>query len=93
MKLCIDDANVERIRHIYAYFPVDGVSTNPSILAKTGRTPYEVLKEIRSIIGEEGELFESAYTTIGDLVSGRVEAPAWGEAMDQLFKVGETPAA
>ena len=54
MKLCIDDANVERIRHIYAYFPVDGVSTNPSILAKTGRTPYEVLKEIRSIIGEEG---------------------------------------
>lgn len=43
--------------------------------------------------GEEGELFESAYTTIGDLVSGRVEAPAWGEAMDQLFKVGETPAA
>ncbi len=60
MKLCIDDANVERIRHIYAYFPVDGVSTNPSILAKTGRTPYEVLKEIRSIIGEEGELFVQA---------------------------------
>ena len=39
---------------------MDGVSTNPSILAKTGRTPYEVLKEIRSIIGEEGELFVQA---------------------------------
>ena len=57
MKLCIDDADVKKIRHIYEYYPVDGVSTNPSILAKTGRNPYEVLREIRSIIGEDGELF------------------------------------
>lgn len=57
MKLCIDIADVAQIRHIYEFFPVDGVSTNPSILAKAGRNPYEVLKEIRSIIGENGELF------------------------------------
>ena len=60
MKFCIDDANVEKIRRIYEYYPIDGVSTNPSILAKTGRDPYEVLKEIRSIIGEDGELFVQA---------------------------------
>ena len=60
MKLCIDDANVEKIRRIYDLYPVDGVSTNPSILARTGRKPYEILKEIRSIIGEEGELFVQA---------------------------------
>ena len=60
MKFCIDDANVEKIRRIYEYYPVDGVSTNPSILAKCGRDPYEVLKEIRSIIGEDGELFVQA---------------------------------
>lgn len=57
MKLCIDIADVTQIRHIYEFFPVDGVSTNPSILAKTGKNPYEVLKEIRSLIGEDGELF------------------------------------
>ena len=51
MKFCIDDANVEKIRRIYEYYPVDGVSTNPSILAKAGRDPFEVLKEIREIIG------------------------------------------
>ena len=60
MKLCIDDANVEKIRRVYDLFPVDGVSTNPSILAKTGRNPYEVLKEIRSIVGDDGELFVQA---------------------------------
>lgn len=42
---------------------------------------------------DESELFESAYTMIGDLVSGRIEAPAWGEAMDQLFKEDEAAAA
>lgn len=60
MKFCIDDADVEKIRKIYEYYPVDGVSTNPSILAKVGREPYEVLTEIRDIIGEEGELFVQA---------------------------------
>ena len=60
MKFCIDDANIEMIRRIYEYYPVDGVSTNPTILARTGREPGEVLREIRSVIGEEGELFVQA---------------------------------
>ena len=60
MKLCIDHADTDEIRRICAVYPIDGVSTNPSILAKSGRPPYEVLKEIRSIIGPEGELFVQA---------------------------------
>lgn len=60
MLLCIDTADTAAIKRIYEYYPVDGVSTNPSILAKTGREPYEVLKEIRGIIGPEGELFVQA---------------------------------
>ena len=60
MKLIIDDANVEKIKKIYEYYPVDGVTTNPSILAKSGRAPYEVLKEIRQIIGDEAQLHVQA---------------------------------
>lgn len=56
MKLLIDDANVEKIRKIYQYYSIDGVTTNPSILAKSGRKPYEVLKEIRELIGDNAEL-------------------------------------
>ncbi|SDY40525.1 transaldolase family protein [Eubacterium barkeri] len=56
MKLIIDDANIDKIKSIYDYFPVDGVTTNPSILAKTGRPPFETLKEIRRFIGEGTEL-------------------------------------
>lgn len=56
MKFLIDDANVEKIREIREYYPLDGVTTNPSILAKSGRNPYDVLREIRGIIGEEADL-------------------------------------
>ena len=62
MKVCIDDANVEKIRRIYEFYPVDGVSTNPTILSKAGRPPYETLREIRSIVGNDGELFVQTTT-------------------------------
>ena len=56
MKLLIDDANIEKIKRIYEYYAIDGVTTNPSILAKNGKNPYETLKEIREFIGEDAEL-------------------------------------
>lgn len=56
MKLIIDDADTKAIARLVEYYPIDGVTTNPSILAKSGRQPFEVLKEIRSIIGQELEL-------------------------------------
>ncbi len=56
MKLLIDDADVSAIRRLYDYYPIDGVTTNPSILAKSGRQPYEVLCEIRELIGKDADL-------------------------------------
>ena len=56
MKILIDDADIEAIKALYPVYPSDGVTTNPSILAKSGRQPYDVLKEIRAFIGEEAEL-------------------------------------
>ena len=55
MKLLIDDAHIDLIKKICDYYPVDGVTTNPSILAKSGRQPFEILKEIRSFIGKDAE--------------------------------------
>ncbi|MDO5146304.1 MAG: transaldolase family protein [Eubacteriales bacterium] len=60
MKLIIDDAHIDLIKQVYEFYPVDGVTTNPSILAKSGRPPYEVLKEIREFIGEDAELHVQA---------------------------------
>ena len=56
MKLIVDFANLDQIKELYAYYPIDGVTTNPSIIAKEGKNPYAVLKKIREFIGAEAEL-------------------------------------
>ncbi|MGM9942043.1 MAG: transaldolase family protein [Bulleidia sp.] len=53
MKLLIDDADITKIRKLYDLYPIDGVTTNPTILSRTGRNPKEVLDEIRSVIGDD----------------------------------------
>ena len=60
MKLFIDDANLEAIKELNEYYPIDGVTTNPSILAKAKRDPRETLKAIREIIGEDKIIFAQA---------------------------------
>ena len=66
MKFCIDDANTEAIRRLCAAYPIDGVTTNPSILASAKRPPFEVLKEIREIIGYDRDLYVQAISPDAD---------------------------
>lgn len=56
MKLLIDDARISNIKAIYDQYPIDGVTSNPTILTKCGKQPYEALLEIREFIGAEAEL-------------------------------------
>jgi fructose-6-phosphate aldolase 2 len=60
MKLLIDDANIREIRRLYDLYPIDGVTTNPSILARAGSDPVSVLREIRAFIGEDALFFVQA---------------------------------
>lgn len=46
----IDTANVEEIREVNSWGVLDGVTTNPSLVAKEGRDFQEVIKEITSIV-------------------------------------------
>jgi transaldolase len=50
MKLFIDTADVEQIRTAWDWGIVDGVTTNPSWVARTGRRATEVYKEILDIV-------------------------------------------
>lgn len=50
MKYFIDTANVEEIRKAAALGILDGVTTNPSLIAKEGRNFEEVIKEITEIV-------------------------------------------
>jgi len=50
MKLFIDSAEVDKIREAWAWGIIDGVTTNPSHVAKTGRKHLEVYREICDIV-------------------------------------------
>lgn len=47
----LDTANLEEIKHINEFYPLDGVTTNPSIIAKEKTDFWKLLKDIRFIIG------------------------------------------
>ena len=50
MKFFIDTADVKEIREAHDLGLVDGVTTNPSLIAKSGRKFKDVIKEITSIV-------------------------------------------
>ena len=56
-------ADLNIIKGIYEYFPVSGVTTNPTIITRTGKEPYEVLTSIREFIGPEAQLHAQVIST------------------------------
>ena len=50
MKFFVDTADVEEIRDLASTGLLDGVTTNPSLVAKTGRDFIEILHEICAIV-------------------------------------------
>ena len=50
MKFFIDTAEIDEIRELHATGMVDGVTTNPSLILKSGRDIVEVTKEICELV-------------------------------------------
>lgn len=50
MKFFVDTADVDAIRELHALGMVDGVTTNPSLILKSGRDILEVTREICSFV-------------------------------------------
>jgi len=50
MKFFVDTADIDAIRELHALGMVDGVTTNPSLIMKSGRDIREVTKEICDLV-------------------------------------------
>ncbi len=53
MLFFLDTANVKEIARCFDLYPVSGVSTNPTLIAKEKRPFYDILSDIRKVIGEQ----------------------------------------
>lgn len=79
MKFFIDTANLEQIREAYALGVLDGVTTNPSLMAKEG------------IKGTENQ--RKHYVEICNIVGGDVSAEVIATDYEGMIREGEELAA
>ena len=49
MKIFLDTADTDLIRKYFGTGLIDGVTTNPTLIRKSGRDPEEVYQEIQDI--------------------------------------------
>jgi transaldolase len=77
MKFFIDTANVDEIRELVETGMIDGVTTNPSLIAKSGRKFGDVIKEICSFI--DGPVSAEV---------AAIDAPTMIEEGHKLAKIG-----
>lgn len=57
MLYVLDTADLDAIRHCNEFYPLWGVTTNPSIIAKENTDFWRLTEEIRSVIGDQKSLF------------------------------------
>ncbi|PJC85033.1 transaldolase [Vibrio sp. HA2012] len=86
----LDTANPEAIKKALDLYPLDGVTTNPSIVAKENKPLKDVLTGIREIIGSERMLHAQVMGTTAEIMVEEAEAMC---AVDPLLiiKVPVTP--
>lgn len=73
MRILLDTANLDDIRYFNTYYPIEGVTTNPTILAKEGGDPVAQLRAIREIIGPHKELHIQVTETEFDYIIQEAE--------------------
>ena len=89
MEFFLDTADVDEIREIAAWGILDGVTTNPSLIKKSGRDFKEVVREIAGICSGPISAEVTAMDTQGMLEQARqlkVELPA-----NVIIKIPCTP--
>lgn len=91
MKLLIDDAHIEDIKRLTDLYPIDGVTTNPTILSKIKQNPVETLHQIRDVIGPDALLFVQAVPTDteGMIEDARAIVKAFGK--NTVVKIPSIP--
>ena len=90
MKLFVDTGKVEEVRKAAEWGIVDGVTTNPSLIAQTGRGFKETVLEICSILPNGSISAEVVGTTVEDILREGREIASWSPNI--VVKVPMTPA-
>lgn len=93
MKLFLDTANLDEIKEVAKTGLLDGVTTNPTLIMKSGRDPDEVYQEIKDVgikdismevMGDKDEMYyegKRLYEKFGDVATIKVPCTREGLAV------------
>ena len=88
MKFFIDTANIDEIKAANEMGLVDGVTTNPTLIKKSGRDHEETIREISALI--DGPIsVETLGTTAEEMIREADQYQTWGNNI--VIKVVMTP--
>ena len=74
MRIILDTANLKDIEYFNTYYPIEGVTTNPTILSREGGDVVKLLKDIRAIIGPNKEFHVQTIETEYERLIAEAEA-------------------
>ena len=74
MKIFLDTANIEEIRTAHAWGIIDGVTTNPSLIAKNGQDFIQTVYDIAELVQGPVSAETIAQDTEGMVIEGRLLA-------------------
>lgn len=63
MEFILDTADLEAVKQLDELLTIDGVTTNPSIITKSGKTPEQVIKEFIEYLRPEQKFFVQVVST------------------------------
>ncbi len=63
MEFILDTADLEAVKQLDELLTIDGVTTNPSIITKSGKTPEQVIKEFVEYLRPEQKFFVQVVST------------------------------
>lgn len=63
MEFILDTADLEAVKQLDELLTIDGVTTNPSIITKSGKTPEQVVKDFVEYLRPEQKFFVQVVST------------------------------
>ncbi len=79
MKIFVDTANIDSIKHAMALGIVDGVTTNPTLVAKEGDDPKNIIKAICKLVGDKPVNAEVLSLNSDEMVKEARQIAKWAD--------------
>lgn len=79
MKIFVDTANIDSIKHAMALGIVDGVTTNPTLVAREGDDPKKIIKAICKLVGDKPVNAEVLSLNSDEMVKEARQIAKWAD--------------